>query len=121
MNFGRVRCLYRTMAIVDETDFREQSEPLRRELEVHCYRMLGSVEDAEDVGQETFPAAWRGLDGFEGRASFRTWLYKIATNRCLNALRDASRHPETPVPEAPEPTRYGEPLWMQPWPDEVYE
>src|SRR4051812_27524252 len=104
------------MAISDEADFREQSEPLRRELEVHCYRMLGSVQDAEDVVQETFLAAWRGLDGFEGRASLRAWLYKIATNRCLNARRDASRHPE--VPEAPEPTRYGEPLWMQPLPDD---
>ncbi len=71
--------------------------------------------------QETFLAAWRGLEGFEGRASFRTWLYKIATNRCLNALRDASRRPELDLPPAPEPTRYGEPLWLQPWPDDLYE
>src|SRR3954454_17891075 len=105
----------------DEADFRTQSEPLRRELEVHCYRMLGSVQDAEDVVQETFLAAWRNLEGFEGRASVRTWLYKIATNRCLNALRDASRRPETELPQAPEPTRYGEPLWLQPWPDDIYE
>src|ERR1700755_1587537 len=101
------------MAISDEADFREQSEPLRRELEVHCYRMLGSVQDAEDVVQETFLAAWRGLDDFEGRASFRTWLYTIATNRCLHALRDASRRPEVEVPAAPDPSRYGEPLWLQ--------
>src|SRR3954447_17886193 len=106
------------MAISNEADFREQSEPLRRELEVHCYRMLGSVQDAEDMVQETFLAAWRGLDGFEGRASLRTWLYKIATNRCLNALRDASRQPETEFLEAPEPSRYGEPLWLQPYPDD---
>ncbi len=76
-----------------EAAFRAETEPLRRELEVHCYRMLGSVQDAEDLVQETFLAAWRGLDGFEGRSSLRTWLYRIATNRCLNALRDASRRP----------------------------
>ena len=70
--------------------------------------------------QETFLAAWRGLDGFAGRSSVRTWLYRIATNRCLNALRDASRRPggapDLP-PEPPEPTRVGEPLWLQPYPD----
>jgi RNA polymerase sigma-70 factor (ECF subfamily) len=108
--------------INDEAEFRAQSEPLRRELEVHCYRMLGSVQDAEDAVQETFLAAWRGYDAFEHRASFRTWLYKIATNRCLNALRDASRRPDPDLPpDPPEPTRYGEPLWLQPWPDEIYE
>jgi RNA polymerase sigma-70 factor (ECF subfamily) len=106
---------------MNEAEFRAQSEPLRRELEIHCYRMLGSVQDAEDVVQETFLAAWRGYDAFEHRASFRTWLYKIATNRCLNALRDASRRPDPELPLAPEPTRYGEPLWLQPWPDEIYE
>src|SRR3954470_1375696 len=104
----------RAMHITDEAAFRTHSEPLRHELEVHCYRMLGSVQDAEDLVQETFLAAWRGLDGFEGRASFRTWLYKIATNRGLNALRDASRRPDAAaLPEAPpEPTRMGEPLWL---------
>src|SRR5215204_4090269 len=103
-----------------EATFRAQTEPLRRELELHCYRMLGSVQDAEDLVQETFLAAWRGLDGFEGRASFRTWLYRIATNRCLNALRDKSRRPdETEFVEAPPvPTRVGEPLWLQPLPDD---
>ena len=65
--------------------------PLRRELHVHCYRILGSVQDAEDVLQETLLAAWRGLDSFERRASVRTWLYRIATNRCLNSLRAAGR------------------------------
>jgi len=106
-----------------EAAFRAETEPLRRELEVHCYRMLGSVQDAEDLVQETFLAAWRGLDGFEGRASLRTWLYRIATNRCLNALRDASRRPdEVELPEnPPEPTRVGEVLWLQPLPDEQYE
>ena len=75
----------------DEQAFRELTDPYRRELQVHCYRILGSVQDAEDVLQETLLAAWRGLDGFEERASVRTWLYRIATNRCLNALRDSGR------------------------------
>ena len=65
--------------------FRELVEPYRRELHLHCYRLLGSLTDAEDVLQEALLAAWRGLAGFEGRASLRTWLYRIATNRCLNA------------------------------------
>src|SRR5262249_34461537 len=68
-------------------------EPYRRELQVHCYRMLGSFQDAEDALQDALLAAWHGLAGFEGRASFRTWLYRIATNRCLDGLRAASRRP----------------------------
>ncbi len=68
-------------------DFRELIEPYHRELLVHCYRMLGNLQDAEDVLQETLPVAWWGLDGFQERSSLRTWLYRIATNRCLNALR----------------------------------
>ena len=71
--------------------FARLTDPHRRELLVHCYRMLGSVQDAEDVLQETFLAAWQGISGFEGRASVRTWLYRIATNRCLNARRSAGR------------------------------
>src|SRR5262245_50667662 len=77
----------------DGDAFRELTEPFRRELQVHCYRMLGSLQDAEDAVQETLLAAWQGLGGFEGRASIRTWLYRIATNRCLNALRAAKRRP----------------------------
>ena len=107
----------------DEAAFRALTEPYRHEIEVHCYRILGSIQDAEDLVQETFLAAWRGLEGFEGRASVRTWLYRIATNRCLNALRDASRRPADTTsalalpPNRPEPTRVGDPLWLQPYPD----
>jgi RNA polymerase sigma-70 factor (ECF subfamily) len=104
----------------DEQAFRTLTDPYRRELQVHCYRMLGSAQDAEDALQETLVAAWRGLDGFEERASLRAWLYRIATNRCLNALRDSSRRPQEsrPLPfEPPRPTRYGEVLWLEPYPD----
>ena len=96
----------------DGDAFRALAEPHRRELQVHCYRMLGSFQDAEDVVQDTLLTAWQGLGGFEGRASIRTWLYRIATNRCLNALRSASRRPATEWNiagvEPPEPTRLGE-------------
>jgi RNA polymerase sigma-70 factor (TIGR02960 family) len=107
----------------DGEAFRRLTGPHRRELQVHCYRMLGSVQDAEDALQETMLAAWRGLDGFEGRASLRTWLYQVATSRCLNALRAARRRPEPapydPGAELPEPTRLGEVTWLQPYPDEL--
>src|SRR5215210_970973 len=91
----------------DESAFRELTESHRRELQLHCYRIVGSVQDAEDLVQETLLAAWRGLERFEGRASLRAWLYRIATNRCLNALRDDARRPqEAPLmAEPPEPTR----------------
>jgi RNA polymerase sigma-70 factor (TIGR02960 family) len=109
----------------DGEAFRELTEPHRRELLVHCYRMLGSFQDAEDALQDTLLAAWRGLGGFEGRASIRTWLYRIATNRCLNALRSASRRPtkewDNPEVEPPEPTHFGEVVWLEPYPDAVLE
>jgi RNA polymerase sigma-70 factor (ECF subfamily) len=107
----------------DEQAFRELTDHYRRELQLHCYRILGSVQDAEDMVQETLLAAWRGLDRFEERASVRTWLYRIATNRCLNALRDSRRRlrEQQPPPEPPfepsEPTRRPDPLWLEPYPD----
>jgi RNA polymerase sigma-70 factor (TIGR02960 family) len=108
----------------DERAFRELTDPYRRELQVHCYRMLGSLTDAEDMLQETLLAAWRGLAEFQERASVRTWLYRIATNRCLNALRGAGRRiPTEPVPpfQPPEPSRRGEITWLQPYPDALLE
>jgi RNA polymerase sigma-70 factor (ECF subfamily) len=105
----------------DDGAFAELTEPHRRELQVHCYRMLGSFTDAEDALQDTLLAAWQGLRSFEGRASLRTWLYRIATNRCLNALRSASRRPakewDVPKVEPPEPTRLGDVVWLEPFPD----
>jgi RNA polymerase sigma-70 factor (ECF subfamily) len=79
----------------DRDAFSALVEPHRGELRAHCYRMLGSLQDAEDALQETLLSAWLGLDGFDGRSSVRTWLYRIATNRCLNQLRSASRQPVT--------------------------
>jgi RNA polymerase sigma-70 factor (ECF subfamily) len=109
----------------DGDAFRELTEPHRRELQVHCYRMLGSFQDAEDALQETLLAAWQGLGRFEGRASLRTWLYRIATNRCLNARRLAQRRTATdwgvPGVEPPEPTRLGEVVWLEPFPDALLE
>jgi RNA polymerase sigma-70 factor (TIGR02960 family) len=107
----------------DEEAFRELVDPYRSELQFHCYRILGSVQDAEDLLQETLLAAWRGLGRFQGRASLRAWLYRIATNRCLNALRDFERRPkEVPaMVEPPQPTRRTEPIWLEPYPDVLLE
>jgi RNA polymerase sigma-70 factor (ECF subfamily) len=109
----------------DSDAFRELIEPYRRELHVHCYRMLGGFQDAEDVLQETLLAAWQGLGAFEERASVRTWLYRIATNRCLNALRSTRRRPakawDIPGVEPPEPTRLGDVAWLEPFPDALLE
>jgi len=105
----------------DGDAFRELTEPHRRELQAHCYRMLGSFQDAEDVLQDTLLAAWQGLAGYERRASVRTWLYRIATNRCLNAIRSAGRRParawDIPGVNPPEPTRLGDVVWLEPYPD----
>ena len=109
----------------DSEAFRELSEPHRRELLAHCYRMLGSLQDAEDALQETLLAAWQGIGRFEGRASIRTWLYRIATNQCLNALRSTRRRPakewDVPKVEPPEPTQLGEVVWLEPYPDAFLE
>jgi RNA polymerase sigma-70 factor (TIGR02960 family) len=108
----------------DGQAFRELTDPYGLELQLHCYRILGSVQDAEDLLQETLLAAWRGLERFEGRSSLRAWLYRIATNRCLNALRDSGRQPQQiPAPPAalPEPTRRAEPVWLEPYPDVLLE
>jgi RNA polymerase sigma-70 factor (TIGR02960 family) len=107
----------------DDEAFRELTDPHRRELQLHCYRILGSIQDAEDLLQETLLAAWRGLETFEGRSSLRAWLYRIATNRCLNALRARSRRPrEVPdMPDPPTPTRRIEPIWLEPYPDVLLE
>ena len=121
---GRADLISRARA-GDGDAFRELTEPHHRELQVHCYRMLGSFQDAEDAFQDTLLAAWQGFGGFEGRASLRTWLYRIATNRCLNARRSASRRlaKEWDVPgvQPPEPTRLGEVVWLEPLPDAFLE
>ena len=100
------------------TEFVELAEPLRRELLAHCYRMLGSVDDAEDLAQETYLRAWRSYETLEDRSSFRPWLYRIATNCCLNALQQRGRRalpsglggpasdPDSP-PGRPRPTWHG--------------
>lgn len=105
----------------DGAAFEDLVAPFKRELHVHCYRMLGSYQDAEDVLQETLLAAWTGLAAYEGRASLRTWLYRIATTRCLNARRAESRRPakewDVSTIQPPEPTRLGEVPWLEPYPD----
>jgi RNA polymerase sigma-70 factor (TIGR02960 family) len=103
----------------EEDAFRELTDPHRRELQLHCYRILGSLQDAEDMVQETLLAAWRRLEAFEGRASVRAWLYRIATNRCLDALRARSRRPREvrAMNDPPEPTRRTDPIWLEPYPD----
>src|ERR1051326_1651770 len=109
----------------DREAFAELVEPYRTELHVLCYRMLGSLQDAEDTLQEVLLAAWMGLEGFEGRSSLRTWLHRIATNRALNALRSSSRRTAALVPadtaamagQPPQPSPLGEVSWLQPYPD----
>ena len=108
----------------DEEAFRELTDPRRRELQLHCYRILGSMQDAEDMVQETLLSAWRNLEAFEGRASVRSWLYRIATNRCLDTLRARSRRPrevQAMHEPAPAPTGRFEPIWLEPYPDVLLE
>jgi len=103
----------------DEDAFRALTDPYRHELLLHVYRIVGSAQDAEDLLQETLLAAWRDLEQFEGRASVRAWLYRIATNRALDALRASRRRPEEAqrITGVPEPTRRTEPIWLEPYPD----
>jgi len=104
----------------DDDAFGELVAPYRAELHLHCYRMLGSLADADDVLQDSMIATWRAIGGFCGRSSLRTWLYRIATNRCLNAIRDAKRRPPpVPVPpfSPPRPSGAFEATWLQPYPD----
>jgi RNA polymerase sigma factor (sigma-70 family) len=103
----------------DEQAFRELIDPYRGKLQLHCYRRLGSAQDAEDLLHGTPLAAWRGLERFDGRSSLQVWLYRIATNRRRNALRDTGRRPRRvePLAEPPEPTRRSEPIWLEPYPD----
>lgn len=107
----------------DERAFRELTDPYRRELQLHAYRIVGSTQDAEDLLQETLLAAWRGLEQFQERASVRTWLYRIATNRSLDALRANRRRLEDlpRMTDVPEPTRRTEPIWLEPYPDVLLE
>jgi RNA polymerase sigma-70 factor, ECF subfamily len=107
----------------NEAAFERLVDPHRSELQVHCYRILGSFQDAEDMVQETLVAAWRGLETFEGRSSLRTWLYRIATNACLGVLRRTRPAREIPPPPEP-PGDYppasrttAEPIWLEPYPD----
>jgi RNA polymerase sigma-70 factor (ECF subfamily) len=109
----------------DAEAFRQLLDPYRRELMVHCYRFLGSMHDAEDAVQETLLDAWQGLGTFEARSSVRTWLYRVATNRCLKILRSTSKRPPMATPAAsfdlPEPSARSEVVWLQPYPDVLLE
>src|SRR5271155_4257055 len=104
----------------DQQAFGELTNGYRQELQLHCYRILGSTQDAEDALQETMLGAWQALASFEERASIRTWLYRIATNRCLNMLRGASRRPSLVSSlnaARPATNRVGEVIWLEPYPD----
>jgi RNA polymerase sigma-70 factor, ECF subfamily len=112
--------------VPDSEAFVRDTEPFRRELLAHCYRMVGSVPDAEDLVQETYLRAWRFYDGFAGRSSMRTWLYRIATNACLTALSERARRvlPSTlsdPEPDFTKPAALAGPdvSWLEPIPDEL--
>jgi|SRR5882672_11164709 len=116
----------RATATADRREFSRSTEPFRRELLAHCYRMLGSMDDAEDLVQETYLRAWRSFDSFEGRSSLRTWLYRIASNACLTAIERRGRRPlpsglgspDEDVSGPPGPTE-SDVLWLQPIPDEL--
>lgn len=110
---------------LDSQQFGEVLEPYRGELQAHCYRMMGSIQDAEDMVQEAFLRAWRHRETYAGRASLRAWLYKIATNSCLDSLKKSSRrvvprtHQDVSLAADPIPPEVLEPMWLQPYPDEL--
>ncbi len=116
----------RAKTTADRREFSRSTEPFRRELLAHCYRMLGSIDDAEDLVQETYLRAWRSFDSFEGRSSLRTWLYQIASNACLTAMERRARRPlpsglgspdeDVSVPRG---AAQSDILWLQPIPDEL--
>src|SRR5580704_12576542 len=113
-----------TSAPADSQEFARLADPFRPELLAHCYRMLGSVHDAEDQVQETLIRAWRSYGDFEGRSSLRTWLYRIATNACLRALENRARRPlpsglgaPGANPDEPAAAAHGEVPWLEPIPD----
>jgi RNA polymerase sigma-70 factor, ECF subfamily len=109
----------------DQEAFASLTEPFRKELLAHCYRMLGSLEDAEDQVQETILRAWRRLETYQGRASLRAWLYKIATNACLDVLERRPRRSLPPdrsapsSPSSPPDPEVNEPVWIEPFPDDL--
>ncbi len=110
----------------DRREFSRSTEPFRRELLAHCYRMLGSIDDAEDLVQETYLRAWRSFDTFEGRSSLRTWLYQIASNACLTAMERRGRRPLPSglgIPDQDVSVQQGpagaDVVWLQPIPDEL--
>jgi RNA polymerase sigma-70 factor, ECF subfamily len=113
------------LTTIDEHEFGALAEPYRRQLQAHCYRFMGSVQDAEDMVQETFLRAWRRRETFEGRASFRAWLYKIATNACLDRLKKLPRRVVPMTYQAvstvaePIPASVMEPIWLEPYPDDL--
>src|SRR4051794_28653549 len=106
------------MSATADTAYRELVEPHRRELHAHCYRMLGSLQDAEDALQDALLRAWRGLDRFEGRSSPRSWLYRIATNACLDALARRPAKRELPIDRDPDDAPLTETVWLEPYPDD---
>jgi len=110
---------------IDEQAFGALIEPHRRELRAHCYRMLGCVQDAEDMVQETFLRAWTRRETYEARSTLRAWLYKIATNQCLDTLRKKPRRglpisrEDASTLEQPIPASINEPIWLEPYPDDL--
>ncbi|WP_184756390.1 sigma-70 family RNA polymerase sigma factor [Streptosporangium album] len=120
---GEEDSLAATARTADESSFTELVEHHRHELRVHCYRMLGSFEESEDLVQETFLRAWRGREGFQGRSTFRAWLYRIATNACLDFLDRFPRHPRPrQEPMMADPAMAVPPAevsWLQPYPDRL--